>query len=68
MVPMSDPSVVVLVTNSNIKHELTGSEYSTRRKQCVSAIEALGVPSLRDATELHLEGEHLSANSPYCLL
>ncbi|CAG5127731.1 unnamed protein product [Candidula unifasciata] len=55
LVPMSDPSVVVLVTNSNVKHELSGSEYPTRRKQCETAAEALGVNSLRDATELHLE-------------
>uniref|UniRef100_A0A0B7BTK4 Galactokinase n=1 Tax=Arion vulgaris TaxID=1028688 RepID=A0A0B7BTK4_9EUPU len=57
LVPMSDPSVVVLVTNSNVKHELTGSEYSTRHKQCETAAKILGVSSLRDATEMDLE-EH----------
>ncbi|CAG5118473.1 unnamed protein product [Candidula unifasciata] len=55
LVPMLDSSVVVLVTNSNVKHELTGSEYPTRRKQCQTAAKILGVPSLRDATELELE-------------
>ncbi len=29
-VTMDDPSVAVLITNSNVKHELTGSEYSER--------------------------------------
>lgn len=56
LVPMTDPEVVVLVTNSNVKHELTGSEYPTRRKQCETAAKVLGVSSLREATELDLEG------------
>jgi len=40
----------VLIINTNVKHELTGSEYPTRRKQCETAAKILGVPSLRDAT------------------
>src|SRR5208283_3510925 len=55
LVPMSDPSVTVLVINSNVKHELTGSEYPARRKQCETAAKILGVPSLRDATAAALE-------------
>jgi galactokinase len=55
LVPMSDPSVAVLITNTNVKHELTGSEYPTRRKQCEAAAKALGVPSLRTATLAMLE-------------
>jgi galactokinase len=50
LVPMTDPSVAVLIVNTNVKHELTYSEYSTRRKQCETAAKILGVPSLRDAT------------------
>lgn len=57
LVPLSDPNVVVLVTNSNVKHELTGSEYPTRRRQCQEAAKLLGVPSLRDATEAMLEAK-----------
>ncbi|KAK3765507.1 hypothetical protein RRG08_054032 [Elysia crispata] len=57
LVPLSDPSVVVLVTNSNVKHELTGSEYPTRRRQCQEAAKILGVPSLRDATDAALEAK-----------
>jgi galactokinase len=52
---MSDPSVAILIVNTNVKHELTGSEYPTRRKQCEAAAKALGVPSLRDATADALE-------------
>lgn len=55
LVPMSDPAVAVLIINTNVKHELTGSEYPTRRKQCEAGAAALGVPSLRDATADLLE-------------
>jgi galactokinase len=55
LVPMTDASVAVLIINTNVKHELTGSEYPTRRKQCETAAKILGVPSLRDATPKALE-------------
>jgi galactokinase len=56
LVPMTDLSVAVLIVNTNVKHELTGSEYPTRRKQCETAAKILGLPSLRDATADLLEG------------
>ena len=55
MIPMDDPSVSVLIVNSNVKHELTGSEYPDRRRQCEKATALLGVPMLRDATLPQLE-------------
>jgi galactokinase len=55
MIPMDDPSVSVLIVNSNVKHELTGSEYPDRRRQCEKAAKLLGVPMLRDATLPQLE-------------
>ena len=54
--PLKDPSVVVLVTNSNVKHEINNSEYSTRRAQCEQAAKVMGLKSLRDATLQQLEG------------
>jgi galactokinase len=48
LVPMTDPSVAVLIINTNVKHELATSEYSVRRKQCETAAMILGVPFLRD--------------------
>jgi len=59
-VPLLDPSVVLLVTNSNVKHELTGSEYSTRRAQCYEAVDFLkkkhpGIVALRDVTKEQLD-------------
>jgi galactokinase len=55
MIPMDDPNVSVLIVNSNVKHELTGSEYPDRRRQCEKAAKLLGVPMLRDATLPQLE-------------
>ena len=55
---MTNPELVVLVTNSNVRHELTESEYPTRRKQCetAAAAAALGKPSIRKVTMAELEG------------
>jgi galactokinase len=47
LVPMKSKSAAVLVINTNVKHELTGSEYPDRRRQCEEAAKALGVKSLR---------------------
>jgi galactokinase len=55
LVPMSDPSVELLIVNTNVKHELSGGEYAQRRAQCKAAAKILGVPSLRDATADMLE-------------
>ena len=55
MIPMTDPNVSVLIVNSNVKHQLTGSEYPDRRRQCEKAAHLLGVPMLRDATLPQLE-------------
>ncbi|MEN1680266.1 MAG: galactokinase [Planctomycetota bacterium] len=49
-VPLTDPAVTVLITNSNVKHDLGSSEYPVRRASCESAAEKLGVKALRDVT------------------
>ncbi|NXK51976.1 GALK1 Galactokinase, partial [Chauna torquata] len=54
-VPLTDASLAVLITNSNVRHTLTGSEYPTRRRQCQEAAAALGKAILRDATMAELE-------------
>lgn len=46
---------VIVVTNSNVKHQLTGSEYPDRVKQCKQAVAAVqkkfpAVKALRDVT------------------
>ena len=55
LVPMSDPSVALLIINTNVKHELSGGEYAERRAQCEEAARNLGVKSLRDCTPDRLE-------------
>jgi galactokinase len=48
LVPMNDPSVALLIVNTNVKHELGSGEYAKRRVQCEAAANILGVVSLRD--------------------
>ncbi|KAF5285913.1 hypothetical protein FQA39_LY04374 [Lamprigera yunnana] len=55
LISLDDPDIVILITNSNIKHELTGSEYSTRKHQCIEATRLLEKISLRDANEDDVE-------------
>jgi galactokinase len=55
LIPMSDPSVELLVVNTNVKHELGSGEYAKRRAECEEAAKILGVKSLRDATADQLE-------------
>jgi galactokinase len=47
--PGSSDEVTFLVVNSNVKHQLSGSEYPQRRSDCFEAAGLLGVKSLRDA-------------------
>ncbi|XP_052759417.1 galactokinase-like isoform X2 [Galleria mellonella] len=54
-IPLDLGDHVILVTNSNVKHELTGSEYPQRRAQCQEAADKLGLPSLRGAKIEDLE-------------
>lgn len=49
-IPLVDPNITVLIINTNVKHELTGSEYAERRGQCESATRKLGAQSPRDIT------------------
>ncbi|XP_068007625.1 galactokinase [Melanerpes formicivorus] len=55
LVPLADASLAILITNSNVRHTLSGSEYPTRRRHCQEAAAALGKASLRDATMAELE-------------
>ncbi len=56
----SHEAPVIVVTNANVKHQLSGSEYPDRVKQCKQAVSALQVKypqvkALRDATLEMLE-------------
>ncbi|KAI9523834.1 hypothetical protein NQZ68_024356 [Dissostichus eleginoides] len=54
-VPLADPGLIILITNSNVKHSLSSSEYPLRRRHCEEAASAMGKSSLRDATMKDLE-------------
>uniref|UniRef100_A0A1I8J4T8 Galactokinase n=1 Tax=Macrostomum lignano TaxID=282301 RepID=A0A1I8J4T8_9PLAT len=54
-VPFQNPHVVVLITNSNVRHNLGSSEYPVRRQQCEAASKAMGKRSLRLCTLEDLE-------------
>ena len=56
LVPFDDDSIGVLITNSNVHHQLTGTEYPSRRKQCFEAASLMKLKSLRDASMQQLEG------------
>lgn len=47
----------VMIINSNVKHQLVGSEYNDRRESCEKAAKILGVKLLRDATLEMLEAK-----------
>ncbi|KAB0793858.1 hypothetical protein PPYR_13478 [Photinus pyralis] len=55
LIPLSNPDIVIVIINSNVKHELTGSEYSTRKEQCIAASKLLNKFSLRDVTDEGVE-------------
>lgn len=46
---LKNPDVSILIINSNVKHSLEGSEYSSRREQCNQVSESLGKKSLRES-------------------
>jgi galactokinase len=57
-IPISDPEIAVIITNSNVKRSLASSAYAERLEQCQSAAKALGKSSLRDANENDVEGNN----------
>lgn len=54
-IPFETAGLAILICNSSVKHELSSSEYATRRKQCQEALRIMGLTTYRDATESHLK-------------
>jgi galactokinase len=48
-------NVAIVVVDSKVPRRLGDTAYNQRRKECAAAAQALGVKSLRDATEEHIE-------------
>ncbi len=51
-VPLDLTGLTVLVIDTRAAHELLDGEYAARRAACEKAAERLGVPALRDVTDL----------------
>ena len=54
-VPFDDPTKVLLVADTQVKHELSDGGYAARRDQCYAAAARLGVKMLRDVTPAQIE-------------
>ena len=59
-VPLSNQDLVILVTNSNVHHELVNNEYGQRRATCESVCQKLKKAFLRDVAMEELEGGRAS--------
>lgn len=55
LVPFNDPTLSMLIINTNVRHSLADGEYGQRRAQCEAAARTLSVRALRDATLADLE-------------
>jgi len=49
-VPFNDPSVVLLVADTQVKHAISDGGYAARRDQCHAAAAKLGANALRDVS------------------
>jgi galactokinase len=54
-VPWDPPGHTLLVVDTRASHELTDGGYASRRADCEEAAQRLGLDSLREATEQHLD-------------
>lgn len=55
IVPFTDPSLTILVSNTKVSHELSDGGYAARRKSTEDGLAAIGKPSWRDVTPADLE-------------
>lgn len=58
LIPFQSKNLAILITNSNVKHELTGGEYAQRRSECDAALAKIGRPSWRDVSMKDWEQAH----------
>lgn len=56
-IPFESDDLAVLICNSNVRHELSNSEYPLRRAQCAEALRLMGLDSYKGATLANLEGK-----------
>jgi galactokinase len=63
-VRLPDGGMCLIVANTMVKHELTGSAYNERRRQCEEAARALGARALRDVTPEQLRARAAELSEP----
>ena len=54
-IPFDDPNLVLLVADTQVKHDIADGGYAARREQCYAAAKTLGVKMLRDADQPMIE-------------
>jgi galactokinase len=54
-IPFDDPDVVLLVADTQVKHEISDGGYAARRSQCEAAAARLGLRALRDTDAARVE-------------
>ena len=54
-IPFDDPDKVVLVVDTQVKHDIADGGYAARREQCHLAAEKLGAKALRDIDPVTIE-------------
>ena len=61
MVPFSDPSLSIMVANTNVSHDLSDGGYGARRKDTEDGLTLIGKESWRDVTmnEVYAEREEM---------
>lgn len=58
-IPFQSGDLAVLICNSNVRHELSDSQYPVRRAQCAKALQLMGLGSYRDADITSLKGVYI---------
>lgn len=60
--------LAIVVANSGVRHALAGGEYAARRAACHAAARAMGLHSLREATEARLDAATMPDDQRECAL
>ncbi len=63
-VPFCSREISVLITNSNVRHELSGGEYAQRRAQCHSSLTKLNQSSWRNVSLDDVERARAALTEP----
>lgn len=51
LIPFQSDTLAILIADSNVKHELSSSQYAVRREECSKALEDIGWKSYRSCLD-----------------